>query len=86
MYHLYQSSHHLFAGREVGYDSVAQRSDSAYVCVLFFIHHLGLLAHGDHLVCSPVESHDRRLVNHNLIIRDDDGIGCTEVHCYFLYK
>ena len=30
--------------------------------------------------------HNRRLVHHNLVIADDDGVGGAKVHCYLLYE
>ena len=36
--HLDESAHHLLAGREVGYHTVSQRTDGAYVVVRLFIH------------------------------------------------
>ena len=86
MYHLDESAHHLLAGREVGNNAVAQRADSADIVVRFLIHHLCLLTHGNHLVGTTVKGYDRRFVNHNLIITDNDGVGRTKVHCYLLDK
>ena len=80
MNHLDQSAHHLLAGREVGYHAVAQRTYGAYVVVCLLIHHLCLLAHGNHLVGAAVQGHHRRLVDHNLVVADDNCIGCAKIH------
>ena len=82
--HLDKSAHHLLASREVGYHTVAQRAHGTYVVVCLLIHHLGLRTHGNHLVGMPVESYYRRLVNHNLVITDNNGVGRSQVHGYFL--
>ena len=84
--HLHQSAYHLLTGIEVGNHAVAQRADGAYVLVCLFVHHLGLFAHGNHLVRAAVEGHYRRLVHHNLAVAGDDGVGRAQVHCYFLCK
>ena len=54
MYHLDKSAHHLLASSKVGYHAIAQWSDGAYVVVCLLIHHLGLLANSNHLVCAAV--------------------------------
>ncbi len=86
MNHLDQATHHLLASREVGNDSIAQGANGADIVVCLLIHHLGFLAHGNHLVGAAVQSHNRRLVNNNLIITDDDGVGGAEIHCNLLNK
>jgi hypothetical protein len=50
MYHLDEAAHHLLAGVEVGNHTFAQRAHGADIVVCLFIHHLGLFAHGNHLV------------------------------------
>ena len=50
VHHLDQSAHHLLAGREVGNHTVSQRTYGTYIVMCLLIHHLGLLAHGYHLV------------------------------------
>ena len=86
MNHLNQSAHHLLAGGEVGYHPVAQRTDCTDARILFLIHHLGLIAHGNHLVGATVEGHYRGLIDNNLIITDNDGVGGTQIHCNTLNK
>ena len=44
------------------------------------IHHLSLLAHGNHLVGAAVEGYYGGLVNHYLVITDDNGVGRSKVH------
>ena len=40
----------------------------------------------NHLFCTAIQSYNRRLIHHDFPVRDDNGIGCTQVHCYFLCK
>ncbi len=85
--HLFdESAHHLFTSIEIGYYTVAKRTDGTYIFVGLFVHHLCLLTHGDHLISTTVQSHHRRFVYHNLTIGNDDGIGGSQVHRYFLCK
>ena len=86
MHHLDESAHHLLTRCKVGNHAIAQRTNRADVVVCLLIHHLSLLTHGNHLVRAAVKRYDRRLVHHNLIIADDDGVSGTEVHRYFLYE
>ena len=86
VYHLDQAAHHLLAGREVGYHAVAQRTDGTYVVMRLFIHHLCLLADGNHLVGTAVEGYNRRLVNHDLVITDNNRVGRAKVHSNLLDK
>ena len=86
VYHSDQSAHHLFARRKVSYHSVAQRTDRSDVVVSLLIHHLCLLPDSDHLVRTAIKGYDRRLIHHDFIIADDDGISRSEVHCNFLNK
>ena len=84
MSHLDKAAHHLFAGREVGNYTVAKRTDGANVVVRLLIHHLSLVSYSDHLVCATVKSNNRWLVDHDLVIADDDGVGSSQVHRNFL--
>ena len=86
MYHLDKSAHHLLAGCKVGYHTVTQRTDGAYVVVRLLIHHLGLLANSNHLVCAAVKGNDRWLINNYFVVADDDGVGRSQVHRNFLDK
>ena len=58
MNHLDESTHHLFAGVEVGNDAIAQRTNHACLVARLLIHQFGLLAHGNHLFRLSVERHD----------------------------
>ena len=86
MHHLDESAHHLLTGREVGNHTVAQGTDGADIVVRFLIHHLGLLANGNHLVGAAVKSYYRGFVHHNLVITDNNGVGRTQVHGNLLDK
>ena len=86
MYHLNQSTHHLLASREVGNHTIAQWTDSTYILMSLLIHHLRLVTYSNHLVGTAIQSHNRRLIYHNLIIADNDGVGSAKVHGNFLYE
>ena len=86
MYHLNQSTHHLLTGREVGNYTIAQWADGTDVVVRLFIHHLCLLANGNHLVGTTVEGNNRRLVNNDLVITDNNRVGRAKVHGNLLDK
>ena len=84
MDHLDKTAHHLLTSREVGNHAVAQWANGTYVVVGLFIHHLGFLADRDHLASTAVKGDDRRLIDHDLVIADDDGVGSAQVHRYLL--
>ena len=86
MNHLDKSTHHLLAGSKVGDNAITQRTDCTDVVMSLLVHHLCLLAYGNHLVGAAVEGNNRRFVHYDLIITDNDGIGGTQVHCDFLNK
>ena len=86
MNHLNKTTHHLLACREVGNHTITQRANGTNVLVSLLIHHLRLITNCNHLVGTAIQSNNRWLVNHNLIIANDNGIGGTKVHCYFLYE
>ena len=86
MHHPDESAHHLLTGREVGYHTIPQRAHGANIIMCLFIHHLGSLAHGNHLVRMAVQSYYRRLVDNNLVITDNDCVGRSKIHCNFLHK
>ena len=54
------------------------------MCLL--IHHLRLTTNSYHLISAAIKGNNRRLINHNLIITDNDGIGRSQVHCNLLDK
>lgn len=86
MYHFDEAAHHLFAGVEVCDDAVAEWADGANLGICLFVHHLCPVADGYHAFSSAVEGNDAGLVDHNLAIADDDGVGRAEVHCYFFIE
>ena len=86
MHHLDQAAHHLLTGREVGNHTVAQRTDGTDVIMRLLIHHLRLVTNGNHLVGTAIQSHHRRLVDHDLIIADNDRVSRSKVHGYLLNK
>ena len=86
VHHLDKSAYHLLAGIEVGNHTVAKRADSTYVLMGLFVHQLCFFTHGNHLVCTTVQRHHRRLVHYYLAICGNDSIGSAKVHRYFLCK
>src|SRR5574342_21765 len=53
----------------------------------FFMHHQCPLTHSQHFFgIVAVQCHDRRLIDYNFIIMDNECVGGTEVYCYFLGK
>lgn len=82
-YHLDKSADHQLGGVEVGDNAVAQRADGADARVLLSLHHLSLFSYGNKLAFG-VESHIRRLVDHDLVIVDDDRVCRSKVNGYFL--
>ena len=86
MHHFNQATHHLLTGCEVSNNTIAQRTNGSDAVVRLFIHHFCLSPHGNHLVGATVKGNNGRFINHNLIITDNDCIGCTKVHRYFLNK
>ena len=86
VYLLNQTTHHLLASIEVSDYPVSQRTNCTYIFVGLFMHQLRLFSYGDHLIRTAVQGYNRRLIHHDFPVRDDNGIGCTQVHCYFLCK
>ena len=79
------ADHHL--GRvEVRDDAVAEGTDGADAGVCLFVHKLGLLAQGDALVVRIVDGDDGGLVQHDLVILENDGVGRAEVYCELLVQ
>ena len=79
-----EAANHHFCGVEVCDNTIPQRTDGLDAGIGFFMHHLGLLAQCDALPRLVVDSYDRGLVQHNLIILENDGVGGTQVHSQFL--
>ena len=72
VHHSDKAANHLLGSIEVGNHTIAQRADGFDVLVSFAVHHTRLLANGNHLLRIGVNGHNRRLVNHNLIVVDND--------------
>ena len=69
---------------EVGDDTATQRTHGLDVLVVGLARHLlGAFAHGYDLACVAVDSHDGGLVDDNLVVIYDYGVGCAEVHGHF---
>ena len=85
MYHLYKSAHHQLARLEIGYHAIAQRTDSAYIWMFLLIHKFRLGSNSYHIVVT-VKGYDGRFVNSYLVITDNNSVGCSKVHGYFLNK
>ena len=84
MYHLDEATEHLLGGIEVGNDAIAQRTNHTNLVVRLFVHLLGHIAHSNHFFRVAVEGHNGGLIDVNLTIANDDGIGGTEVNGQFL--
>ena len=84
VYFLNKSAQHLLAGIEVGNHAVAQGTNHADAVVRLFVHQLSAVAHGNHLFRMLVERNDRRLVDSDAAVGDDDRVGCAEVDGQFL--
>ena len=79
------ADHHL--GRvEVRDHAVAERTDGADAGVRLLVHEFGLLAQRDALVVRIVDGDDGGLVQHDLVILEDDGIGRAEVYSELLVQ
>ena len=86
VHHLDKAAHHLLTGREVGNHTVAKGTDGADIVMCLFIHHLGHLSYGNHLVRTAVECHHRWFIYHDLVITDYNRVGRAKVHGQFLSK
>jgi hypothetical protein len=52
-----------------------------------FVHHQGPLADGQYVLgIIAIQGYDTGLIYHDLVIVNDQGIGSTQVHGYFLRK
>ena len=83
-YFLNHAANHLLGGVEVGNNAVAQRAYGGNALVHLAVHLAGGLAYGDGLHRLGVEGYHTRLINHNLVVVDDDGVGSSQVDCNFL--
>ena len=79
------ADHHL-GGVEVRDHAVAERTDGADAGIRLLVHQLGLLAEGDALVGCIVDGDNRGLVEHDLVILENDGIGRAEVYSELLVE
>ena len=84
--HLDKAAHHLFASSKVGNHSITEWANSADVVVSLLIHHLCLRTDSNHFVGATVEGYHRRLVNNDLVVADDNGVGSAKVHRNVLYE
>ena len=72
------ADHHL-RGIEVCDNAVPERTHGLDAGIGFFVHQFGLLAQGDALPCLVVDGHDGGFVQRNLVILENDGVGCAQV-------
>ena len=79
-HHVDQAAHHLFASVEVGNHAVLQRTDHADLFARLFIHELGAFADCDGLIRTGIEGNDRRFVDGDLTVGDNDGVGRAQIH------
>ena len=78
------ADHHL-RRIEVGDNAVPQRPHGADAGVGAVVHQLGFLPYGDAFVI-VVDCNYARLVQHNLVVLVDDGVGSSEVDCQLLIQ
>ena len=78
--HADHATDHVLGSVEVGDHTLAQWTYRTGIGIALFVHLSGLRTHGDHLARTVVEGHDRGLIEDDLVVLDDDGIGCAEVH------
>ena len=81
-----ESADHHFRGVEVGDNAVPQGPHGLDARIGLFVHQFGLLAQGDTLPCLVVDGHDGGLVQGNLVILENDGIGGAQVYSQFLVQ
>ena len=79
------ADHHL-RRVEVGDHAVAQRPDGLDARAGPFVHQFGLGAEGDAFARIIVDSHDAGLIQHNLVILVNDGVGGTQIDSQFLIQ
>ena len=62
---------------EVGDNALSQRTHGADAGRFFALHLASFFTHGNQFAGDRVECHNRWLIYHNLIVVNDEGIGCT---------
>ena len=83
---LYEAADHHFRCVEVCDNAVTERAYGFDSGVCLLMHELGFLAKCDAFSGLVVNGDDRRLVQGDLVVLEDDGIGRPEVHCQLLRK
>ena len=81
-----EAADHHFRRVEVGDNAVTERTHCLDAGIRFFVHQFSLLAQGDALPCLVVDGNDRRLVQGNLVILENDGIGSAQVDSQLLIQ
>ena len=78
--HLFDKTadHHL-GSVEVRNHAVFQRTDGLDARVGTLVHQLGFLAQGDAGTGLVIDGHDARLVQYNLVVLENHGIGRSKV-------
>ena len=71
------AANHVLGGIKVSNHTVAQGAHGADALMDLAVHLAGAFTHGDGLVGLGVEGDDRRLVNDDAVIMDDNGVGCS---------
>ena len=84
VYHLDESPYHMFGGLEVCDNAVFHRPDSLDIRIRSLVHQPGLCSNGHRLFRVHVYRDDRRLIDHDLVFHENDGVGRSEVDCKFL--
>jgi hypothetical protein len=70
----------VLGGIEVCDHALTQRTYRAGVGIALFVHLSSLRSDCDHLARAVVKGYDRGLIEDDLVVLDDDGIGSAEVH------
>ena len=75
-----ESADHHLGCIEVSYDPVFQRADRLDPGMLVLVHQFGLVPECDAFPRIALDSYDARLVQHYLVILENDGVGGPEIH------
>ena len=81
-----EAADHHFGGIEVGDDAVPQGAHGLDAGVGLLVHQFGLLAQGDAFPRLVVDGYDGGLVQRNLVILENDGVGGAQIHCKLLIQ
>ena len=81
-----EAADHHFRGVEVCNDAIPQGTHRLDAGIGFLVHEFGLLTQGNAFAGLVVDGHYRGLVQGNLVILENDGVGGTQVDSQFLIQ